>query len=1162
MRKLGVKTAILLAAGSVIVVGLLGAYSYGRDYYLHRGFVALVPLPRAGTGRLLAVNYYSAALHRRADYMVYLPPGYSSHRRYPVYYLLHGMPGQPKVFVDIANMDVRLDNQLALGNARSMILVYPDGRIGGSVLSDSEWANTASGNYESYVLEVTHNVDQRFSTLPRRQDRVIAGFSAGAYGALNIALHHLSAFANVQSWSGYFTQTRTGVFAAADPATLAYNSPLDRLARLGRSLVRYPLRVYLFVGRSDPASRQQPAIVNSLSALGAQVQARLFPGGHDWSVWYPRLNQMLDLASSDFARPVIVGRSHPVAGAPQTGSPITPAPTRRAATALSNSTPRHLRRPASELRLLGALLLALISGALINLGFVLQQRGHSNALARGRPSLIDGFRDRSWVIGQGVGWLGFAGAIIAVGLAPLTLVQAFSAGSLALSVPLAARLVGQSVSRVQLAAIGIIAIGLVSLPIGFAAGHGHLHAGVLIAAATLAMAGAAVLGPVAGTITQAIAAGVLYGAADAAIKADAVALRVHGVGGLLSGWTVLAGLCTVGGFLCLQAALRRSDAVRPISLMTALTAVTAAGLGVLAFGEPFGSTPGASVAHGLAIVVVLACVWPLARAQQRLIGPASAVGSAEPKEEAARETEATHSEPGSWPRPASAAVLVRASRVAAVLVRASRVAVVVVLGFLATGVCSLVAVGLLYSLRGLQPLAIGPAVPDALPLLQLAGFDAQPLAATVVAGLAAGSVLGLALRRASRSARLVSVAILGPLFLLLASDVSFALARNLRLSDVLLNRAPGIGPWIEGLLLAAGSAGAWRRLGSKPFRLTPGLRGGLWLRPRLAHGADWVARRRLVIVPLAAAVAAALIAALGLPSDHARAQARPAQAPAPVRATTSRPASIRARARASALRRATPHKGRLLTVRFYSEALRRRADYLVYLPSDYTPARPLPVFYLLHGMPGRPLAFTVNARIETRLEKLIARHLVQPMILVFPDGRIGERTATDSEWANTPAGRFESYVVDVVQNVDRRFATLPSRRDRAIAGLSAGAYGAANLGLHRLALFGLVQVWSGYFTQTRSGVFSHATRAQLAYNSPREYVRTLRPELARYPLRAFLYVGNGDSDRWQTQPMASALRAAGADAHYAMYSGGHNWILWSARVNQMLIMAARYFAPR
>ena len=178
MRKLAVTASILLAAAGITVVGLFGAYGYGRDYYLHRGFAALVQLPRAGTGRLLAVNYYSTALHRRADYMVYLPPGYSSQRRYPVYYLLHGMPGQPKVFVDIANMDVRLDNQLALGHARPMILVYPDGRIGGSVLSDSEWANTPSGNYESYVIEVMHNVDQRFSTLaspPGPRDRGLFG---------------------------------------------------------------------------------------------------------------------------------------------------------------------------------------------------------------------------------------------------------------------------------------------------------------------------------------------------------------------------------------------------------------------------------------------------------------------------------------------------------------------------------------------------------------------------------------------------------------------------------------------------------------------------------------------------------------------------------------------------------------------------------------------------------------------------------------------------------------------------------------------------------------------------------------------------------------------------------------------------------------------------
>ena len=1156
MRKLAVTASILVAAVGITVVGLFGAYGYGRDYYLHRGFAALVQLPRAGTGRLLAVNYYSTALHRRAGYMVYLPPGYSSHRRYPVYYLLHGMPGQPKVFVDIANMDVRLDNQLALGHARPMILVYPDGRIGGSVLSDSEWANTPSGNYESYVIEVMHNVDHRFSTLARRRDRAIAGFSAGAYGALNIALHHLSDFATVQSWSGYFTQTRSGVFAAADPAHLAYNSPLERVTRLGRSMAAYPLRVYLFAGRSDPASLQQKPMVNALRAGGAHVQASLYPGGHDWSVWYPRLNQMLDLASSDFARRLIAGDSRPAYRAARPGPgerALTVVGSQRAVTAPSIPTRHHVRRPASELRLVGALLVALISGALINLGFVLQQRGHSHALARGRHSLIDGFRDRSWLIGQSVGWLGFAGAIIAVGLAPLTLVQAFSAGSLALSVPLAARLVGQSVTREQLVAIAIIAICLASLPIGFAASHGHLHAGVLIAAAILAMTAGAVLAPVAGSITQAIAAGVLYGAADAAIKADAVALHVHGVSGILSGWTVLAGLCTFGGFLSFQAALRGSDAVRPLSLMTAFTAVTAAGLGVVAFGEPFGTTPAASVAHAVAIALVLACVVPLARMQQQLTLPRPAAESADPGDPPKRESEALQGESLSWPKPASAAVLLRTLRV----VRGT------VFACLAVAVCSLIAVGLLYSLRGVQPLATGPSVPDALPLLQLAGFDAQPLSAFLVSGLAAGAVVGAALSRASRSSRFVFVAIVGSLLLILASDASYALARNLRLDEVLLNRAPGIGPWLEGLLLAAGSVALPRRRGIDPARLTSWLRGGQSLRPRLALAVASVAGRRLVVVSLAAGVAAALLAALVLPSGHARAEPRAARAArAPVQQTPSRPPSQQVRARATETRRAVlkPATGRLLKVTFYSEALRRTADYLAYLPSDYTPARRLPVFYLLHGMPGRPQAFTVNASIESRLEGLIARHAVQPMVLVLPDGRIGGRTATDSEWANTPAGHFESYVLDVVHDVDHRFATLPSRRGRAIAGLSAGAYGAANIALHQLATFGLLQVWSGYFTETRTGVFSHATRAELTYNSPSDYVRTLRAELTNYPLRAFLYIGSDDSDRDQTPAMTAALTAAGADAHYAIYPGGHNWNLWSPHMDQMLSMASHFFA--
>jgi hypothetical protein len=120
--------------------------------------------------------------------------------------------------------------------------------------------------------------------------------------------------------------------------------------------------------------------------------------------------------------------------------------------------------------------------------------------------------------------------------------------------------------------------------------------------------------------------------------------------------------------------------------------------------------------------------------------------------------------------------------------------------------CALAGIGLLYALRGLRWFAIGPPIPDSLPLLQLAGLDGQPLARLIVAWLAAGVIIGVAMIRLGPLRRSVLVGLLGVLILLLASDASYALARNVRLEGVLLDRAPGLGPWLEGFLLAVGSA--------------------------------------------------------------------------------------------------------------------------------------------------------------------------------------------------------------------------------------------------------------------------------------------------------------------------------------------------------------------
>ena len=309
----------------------------------------------ARPGRLLTINFHSDALHREADYLVYLPGGYDVAKRYPVYYLLHGSPGRPQVYVDIADMGTRMDDLVAQHRMRPMILVYPDGRIGGSTYSDSEWANTPSGNYMSYVLDVVGNVDHRFSTVAAREARVIAGFSAGAYGATNVALHHLPVFGNLQSWSGYYVETHSGVFAHASPQTLAANSPLDYIHRLGPTLARYPLRAFLFIGRDDDSSPETAPTARALAAQGATVSYALYHGGHDWQLWHAHLNQLLVLASRDTSIPLRVGR-----GRARTLTPgVVPIPNgagrhkrqgRRQASRQASRHERHARRRAAGRR--------------------------------------------------------------------------------------------------------------------------------------------------------------------------------------------------------------------------------------------------------------------------------------------------------------------------------------------------------------------------------------------------------------------------------------------------------------------------------------------------------------------------------------------------------------------------------------------------------------------------------------------------------------------------------------------------------------------------------------------------------------------------------------------------------------------------------------------
>jgi enterochelin esterase-like enzyme len=627
-----------LLAAAILAVGLVGTYSYWENYYVHRGFAAPHRLSGAKPGRLFKVRFFSAALGRQADYMVYLPAGYSRHRPLPVFYLLHGIPGRPISYSVIGHIEVRLDNLISRGRTPRMILVFPDGRIDGSTFSDSEWANTPSGRFETYVVDVVRDVDHRFAARADRSSRVIGGLSAGAYGALNIALHHLAVFGSVQAWSGYFKQTRAGVFADASRADLAYNSPFYYVRKLKRELARFPLRAFLLSGRGDQGTRRQvSSMANALRAEGAHATWALYPGGHDWALWNTHLDGMLVLAGADVSRPLRVPirfrvpRAHP--------RPLHTRPHRRASPAhapvragparvpvllvgarLEPSTSIAFPGGEGAGALLGGLLLALLSAAAINLGFLLQHRGlRTIGATRGLVGMVGAaIRNPTWLGGQVLGWAGFATQIIAVSIAPLSLVQAFAAGGLALSVPLAAGLFGYTISRTQRNTVLLVAAALATLPIGISSSADVLDTSRLVVATALLLAVALPVARSQSPATKAIAAGLLYGVADASIKAVAVDWSAHGSSALVSGWTLVAILATFGGFLAFQVALRDGSAVSAISLSTALCALVGVGCSLFAFGETLGGSPLTVAWHLAAIAVVLGCVPTLAAAQAEI----------------------------------------------------------------------------------------------------------------------------------------------------------------------------------------------------------------------------------------------------------------------------------------------------------------------------------------------------------------------------------------------------------------------------------------------------------------------------------------------------------------------------------------------------------------
>ena len=278
------------AVAAFVAVGGLGVYRYVDNYWAYRGFAppkdaAFVKV--AGTSTRFYLR--SPAIGRRAQPVdVYLPPGYATHpnRRYPVIYLLHGVPGRPGAFLQTVRMGIVEDELVALHRAQPAILVMPFGSTGS--FTDKEWANGAgAGNgWETFVArDLVHAVDARYRTQRTASARAIAGLSEGGYGAINIALHHPREFRVVESWSGYERAADIGAIFHHQRGLLAANTPLQTLAGVAPVLRAAHTYFWFYTGTDDSFRGQNAAFARLLSAEGIPFRFLVVRGGHNWAIW-------------------------------------------------------------------------------------------------------------------------------------------------------------------------------------------------------------------------------------------------------------------------------------------------------------------------------------------------------------------------------------------------------------------------------------------------------------------------------------------------------------------------------------------------------------------------------------------------------------------------------------------------------------------------------------------------------------------------------------------------------------------------------------------------------------------------------------------------------------------------------------------------------------
>ena len=243
-------------------------------------------------GAVASLTYYSSTLQRFRRLHVYTPPGYErGGGKFPVFYLLHGSGDSDDAWTSVGRAGFILDNLIAAGKAKPMIIVMPAGHTRASAFGGGGGRSATDDFIQDFMNDIMPCVEKNYRVHADRSHRAIAGLSMGGGQTLNIAIPHLEQF----SYVGVFSAGIFGIVPRPGADSAAPQGPTweeQHKATLDDAKLKKGLKLFWFgTGKDDFLIGTTRATVEMFKKHGFDPVFHETPGAHTWINWRNYLDE-------------------------------------------------------------------------------------------------------------------------------------------------------------------------------------------------------------------------------------------------------------------------------------------------------------------------------------------------------------------------------------------------------------------------------------------------------------------------------------------------------------------------------------------------------------------------------------------------------------------------------------------------------------------------------------------------------------------------------------------------------------------------------------------------------------------------------------------------------------------------------------------------------